>query len=213
LNWLASNPGSGYGSRPPAPSLGSGSGMNQRSIGKTPGNSRQSSRQGQPSKPPGSSMIIHTIASVVQEKLVVGENAFKIRSKDSSAKEESPEQKILRETIGLLNKLTLERFDKLSKRFLELGSKLKGEMSNFIKQIFNKACDENFFCAVYAKLCKVMCEEKIVKPDNSSVLLLPDFRKLLLDLCQKEFSARTKADTDSEKEDQKIREKEERKKA
>lgn len=131
--------------------------------------------------------------AVLQQGFVRGKDAF-VRRTEAVIALEDPEQLILREALGILNKLTLEKFDSLSKKLIEKGTLLKQEMRTFMKQIFNKACDEPFFCKVYARLCKAMSE---AKAKDNTTLLLPDFRKLLLNLCQDEFQSRTKADSDA----------------
>lgn len=59
-----------------------------------------------------------------------------------------------------------------------------------VKTIFDKAIDEEFFSMIYAKLCSSLATAK----DHEGADLIPRFRKILLDCCQKEFEKATKED-------------------
>lgn len=57
---------------------------------------------------------------------------------------------------GILNKLTLEKFDKLTGRLKEIKFQSLRMVSDFIDRLFQKAMDEQSFGEMYADLCKVM---------------------------------------------------------
>eukprot|EP00741_Cyanophora_paradoxa_P002190 tig00000553_g2123.t1 len=110
--------------------------------------------------------------------LVQTENRW-IRNTDASE-----EEKVLKSIKGILNKLTLEKFEAL------LGQLMDGRISSLnllrgtIGLIFDKAVTEPAFSAVYAQLCVRLCEKL---PEYSLDGHTENFRRLLLNKCQQEF--------------------------
>jgi translation initiation factor 4G len=69
-----------------------------------------------------------------------------------------------RKVKGLLNKLTMKRFDSISDQIIACANKFELEKSgralfHVIKLIFNKAVDEAIFSEMYARLCHKMMEQ------------------------------------------------------
>ncbi|OCF38389.1 translation initiation factor 4G [Kwoniella heveanensis CBS 569] len=113
---------------------------------------------------------------------------------------------IERKVKSLLNKLTQEKFDGISKQILEWANKSKNETDGMtlklvIKLIFEKATDEAHWSAMYAKLCRLLLTEldpavtEVLdgKPASGGAL----FRKYLLGRCQMDFEAGWKAREDT----------------
>lgn len=111
----------------------------------------------------------------------------------------SPEL-VQRKVKAALNKMTPEKFDKISDQILEITAQSKHEsdgrtLRQVIQLTFEKACDEAHWASMYAKFCKRMLEtmdpeikDETVK-DKHGVLVTGGnlFRKYLLNRCQEEF--------------------------
>ncbi|ORZ05300.1 armadillo-type protein [Lobosporangium transversale] len=112
-----------------------------------------------------------------------------------SADEPISQDVVARKVKGLLNKLTLEKFDSISDKVLEIANLSAKEkdgttLKHCIKLIFEKATDEPNFGSVYAMLCqklmdKITPEVKDVTVEGSNGGKL--FRKYLLHRCQEDF--------------------------
>ncbi|KAF9392094.1 hypothetical protein BGX21_011096 [Mortierella sp. AD011] len=106
------------------------------------------------------------------------------------------QDQVARKVKGLLNKLTLERFDSISDKVVEianLSSKEKdgATLKHCIQIIFEKATDEPNFGSVYAMLCQRLMEK--ISPDVKDATVDGStggklFRKYLLHRCQEEFT-------------------------
>jgi len=111
-------------------------------------------------------------------------------------KKEAIKEQIFRKVKGILNKLTYEHFDSLSKQIIEIGITDEAILEGVINLVFDKALDEPNFGSLYAELCKSISDElpKIQswmidkKSENKNNL----FRKLLLNKCQLEFEKEVK---------------------
>lgn len=55
-----------------------------------------------------------------------------------------------------MNKITPEKFDKLSQELLDLGLESEDVLTRVLLLIFNKALDDYKYSCMYAKLCKVI---------------------------------------------------------
>ncbi|KAK3844981.1 MAG: armadillo-type protein [Linnemannia gamsii] len=110
--------------------------------------------------------------------------------------EEAVSQEIVaRKVKGLLNKLTLEKFDSISDKIIEIANFSSKEedgttLKHCIQIIFEKATDEPNFGSVYAQLCQKLMEK--VSPDVKDVGVEGStggklFRKYLLHRCQEDF--------------------------
>ena len=100
-----------------------------------------------------------------------------------------------RKVRGILNKLTPEKFDKLSEDILNVVQHAQDEfeassncvlLKGVILLIFEKALDEPKYSSMYAQLCKRLCESDKRQQNVST------FQRLLLHKCKDEFDNRAK---------------------
>lgn len=107
---------------------------------------------------------------------------------------------VFRKVRGILNKLSPEKFDKLSLELLNVGIESQVILKGIILLIFEKALDEPKYSSVYAKLCHQLCEDapNFEPPDSA----ISTFRRLLLNKCQDEFENRSKASNAFDKDGQ-----------
>ncbi|RUS87631.1 hypothetical protein EGW08_004616, partial [Elysia chlorotica] len=99
----------------------------------------------------------------------------------------------------ILNKLTPEKFDKLSLELLNVGIETQVILRGIILLIFEKALEEPKYSSLYAQLCHRLCEDSPnFDPPTSSV---NTFRRLLLTRCQDEFENRSHATEAFDKKD------------
>ncbi|CAG0920325.1 unnamed protein product [Notodromas monacha] len=98
---------------------------------------------------------------------------------------------VFRKVRGHLNKLTPEKFEKLSEDILSIGLNSPKTLSGVIFLIFEKALDEPKYSSMYARLCKLLSERapNFEGPKSSC----NTFEKLLLMQCEEEFRNREKA--------------------
>ncbi|RPB20724.1 hypothetical protein L211DRAFT_841445 [Terfezia boudieri ATCC MYA-4762] len=107
---------------------------------------------------------------------------------------------VQRKVKAALNKMTPEKFDKISGQILDIASQSKYEtdgrtLRQVIQLTFEKATDEAAWSSMYAKFCKVMMEsmdpsikdESIKDREGNVVTGGILFRKYLLNRCQEEF--------------------------
>ena len=133
--------------------------------------------------------------------LVVSNNAW-TRPRNAGGDEEGSPAYVERKVKALLNKLTAEKFDTISKQVLEWANKSEFQTDGMalklvIKQIFEKATDEAHWSPMYARLCRLLLD--LLNPAITEVFdgkpvsggLL--FRKYLLGRCQLDFEAGWKA--------------------
>jgi translation initiation factor 4G len=112
---------------------------------------------------------------------------------------ESPEM-VERKVKGLLNKLTMERFDSISDQIIAWANKSEREkdgrtLIQVIKLVFEKATDEATFSEMYARLCRKMMEQISPKVQDDGIKNAEGkpfagghlFRKYLLNRCQEDF--------------------------
>lgn len=112
---------------------------------------------------------------------------------------DSPEV-VDRKVRGLLNKLTMEKFDSISNQLIAWANKSENEkdgrtLIQVIRLVFEKATDEAAWSEMYARLCRKMMEQispnvqddgirnSEGKPITGGLL----FRKYLLNRCQEDF--------------------------
>jgi len=98
-----------------------------------------------------------------------------------------------------LNKLTPEKFDKLSRNLTNIGIDCKTILKGIIILIFEKAIDEPKYCEIYARLCQKLSQDapNFDEPDSKS----NTFLRLLLSKCQDEFETRSKASSAFDRKD------------
>ncbi|KAF4550912.1 Eukaryotic translation initiation factor 4 gamma-like protein [Elsinoe fawcettii] len=110
-----------------------------------------------------------------------------------------PPDMVQRKVKAALNKMTPEKFDKISDQIMEIANQSKNEtdgrtLRQVIQLTFEKACDEAHWAGMYAKFCQKMLtqmsneikDETIVK-NGQPVTGGGLFRKYLLNRCQEEF--------------------------
>ncbi|KAI8440653.1 hypothetical protein MSG28_001862 [Choristoneura fumiferana] len=97
---------------------------------------------------------------------------------------------IFRKVRGILNKLTPEKFQKLSDDLLGLELDSDKVLKGVILLIFEKALDEPKYSSMYAQLCKRLSEEA---PNLEPAPQPCTFRLLLLNKCRAEFENRAQA--------------------
>jgi len=96
-----------------------------------------------------------------------------------------------RKVRAILNKLTPEKFDKLSLELLNVGISSQLVLKGIILLIFEKALDEPKYSRLYAQLCHRLDEDAPnFEPPSSETTT---FRRLLLNKCRDEFENRSKA--------------------
>ncbi|CAJ2507073.1 Uu.00g082590.m01.CDS01 [Anthostomella pinea] len=107
---------------------------------------------------------------------------------------------VQRKVKAALNKMTPEKFDKISDQILDIVAQSKEEadgrtLRQVIQLTFEKATDEAHWASMYAKFCKRMLEtmspeirDESIKDKNGQVVSGGAlFRKYLLNRCQEEF--------------------------
>ncbi|XP_053594268.1 eukaryotic translation initiation factor 4 gamma 2 isoform X1 [Microplitis demolitor] len=121
---------------------------------------------------------------------------------------------IFRKVRGILNKLTPEKFGKLSSDLLKIELNSDVILKGVIILIFDKALDEPKYSSMYAQLCKRLSDEapnfESPKPTVDGQKAQSTFRILLLNKCKAEFENRSKANEAFENQDDLIPEEEER---
>ncbi|KAI8066891.1 hypothetical protein BC940DRAFT_367920 [Gongronella butleri] len=110
------------------------------------------------------------------------------------------QEDISRKIKGLLNKLTLEKFDTISDKIIMYCAQSRNEtdgksLRTVIKLVFDKACDEAAFAPMWAQLCRKI--DKWMPADITDVTILdkqgnplaghPLYCKYLFSRCQREF--------------------------
>jgi translation initiation factor 4G len=107
---------------------------------------------------------------------------------------------VQRKVKSLLNKLTLEKFDKITDQILEIAGQSKYEtdgrtLRQIIALTFEKATDEPTFSEMYATFCRKIMETidpsitdpAVLNKDGQPLTGGQLFRKYLLNRCQEEF--------------------------
>jgi len=118
--------------------------------------------------------------------------------RDVLSQDQANNDHVFRRIRGILNKITPEKFEKLSTDILELI----GEGSNTIFKgvillIFEKALDEPKYSSMYAQLCKRLSEHAPnFEPGDSKITT---FKRLLLNKCKDEFENRAAVSSAFEK--------------
>ncbi|KAF1670586.1 Eukaryotic translation initiation factor 4 gamma 1, partial [Pygoscelis papua] len=94
-------------------------------------------------------------------------------------------QELLRRVRSILNKLTPQMFQQLMKQVMELSIDTEERLKGVIDLVFEKAISEPNFSVAYANMCRCLMGLKVPTTDKPAVTV--NFRKLLLNRCQKEF--------------------------
>lgn len=111
-----------------------------------------------------------------------------------------PPDMVQRKVKAALNKMTPEKFDKISDQIMEIAGQSRNEsdgrtLRQVIQLTFEKACDEAHWAGMYAKFCQKMLtsmsndivDETIRDKNGAPVVGGGLFRKYLLNRCQEEF--------------------------
>uniref|UniRef100_A0A3B3WGU4 Eukaryotic translation initiation factor 4 gamma, 3a n=1 Tax=Poecilia mexicana TaxID=48701 RepID=A0A3B3WGU4_9TELE len=144
-------------------------------------------------RPPPRKIIVNvSVNDDVQ--LKKSENAWKPGMKREGLPEDPEAQKtqeLFRKVRSILNKLTPQKFNQLMKQVTDLTIDTEERLKGVIDLVFEKAIDEPSFSVAYGQMCRCLATLKVQMTDkpNSTV----NFRKLLLNRCQKEFE-KDKAD-------------------
>ncbi|CAG8547844.1 9358_t:CDS:10 [Ambispora gerdemannii] len=177
---------------PPSPGRtpsGRGGGRDRQSRGKS-----QHSQPGAPTIPPDQVVPLKQSENRWQPPTIAG-------GLPNSTEDFIPLEVVQRKVKALLNKLTLEKFDRISDQIIDYANKSRTEkdgriLRTVIQLTFLKACDESNFSQMYAQLCRKMMEridpeivdENVKSPDgNKYVQGGTLFRKYLLNRCQEDF--------------------------
>ncbi|XP_075873531.1 eukaryotic translation initiation factor 4 gamma 1-like isoform X2 [Nelusetta ayraudi] len=170
-------PGMGGGNRGPPPSMGIGVGGARRS---------QQIQRKEPRK------IITSMSLSDDVQLNKAEKAWKpstkkTRSRPGNESEENdPEniktQGLFKQVRSILNKLTPQKFQQLMKQVTELTIDTEERLKGVIDLTFEKAISEPNFSVAYANMCRCLSGLRVETSDKPV-----NFRKLLLNRCQKEF--------------------------
>ncbi|XP_036411692.1 eukaryotic translation initiation factor 4 gamma 1a isoform X3 [Colossoma macropomum] len=148
------------------------------------------SQQGQRKEP---RKIIASVSLSDDIQLNKAEKAWKPTAKKSRGRggeeEEDPEviktQELFRRVRSVLNKLTPQMFQQLMKQVTELTIDTEERLKGVIDLVFEKAISEPNFSVAYANMCRCLMGLKVPTSDKPGVTV--NFRKLLLNRCQKEF--------------------------
>ena len=191
---LASGPaGSQFGRPIPMQRTPSQGGMNRDRVRSQRGKTRDGSKMAV--QQTASSLAMLPSEPVVP--LKVSENRWDRRAIQTDA--DSPDF-VDRKVRGLLNKLTMERFDSISDQIIEWANKSEKEkdgrtLIQVIRLVFEKATDEAAWSEMYARLCRKMMEQisnkvqddGIKNTDGKPIAGGQLFRKYLLNRCQEDF--------------------------
>ncbi|KAL1695926.1 armadillo-type protein, partial [Schizophyllum commune] len=125
---------------------------------------------------------------------------FPVSIDDQVAEDAELSKAVDRKVMGLLNKLTMEKFDSLSDQIISWANKSKKEkdgrtLVRIIQLVFEKATDEASWSEMYARLCRKMMEQISPKVQDDGIRNAEGkpitggqlFRKYLLNRCQEDF--------------------------
>jgi len=93
---------------------------------------------------------------------------------------------VLRSITGILNRITPEKFDKLTVKLCEqIGSIVEEDVyTEAVSLVFMKAVSESNFSKMYAELCLKLNLQPVAVPGEKIT-----FRRVLLNKCQDEFES------------------------
>ncbi|CAK6962232.1 eukaryotic translation initiation factor 4 gamma 3-like [Scomber scombrus] len=116
------------------------------------------------------------------------ENAWKPGMERQPSPEDTEVQKtqeLFRRIRSILNKITPQTFRQLMKQITELAIDTEERLKGVIDLVFEKAIKEPSFSVVYANMCRCLMGLKVPLTDKRGTSV--NFRKLLLNRCQKGF--------------------------
>uniref|UniRef100_A0A3P9IPM7 Eukaryotic translation initiation factor 4 gamma 1 n=1 Tax=Oryzias latipes TaxID=8090 RepID=A0A3P9IPM7_ORYLA len=104
---------------------------------------------------------------------------------DENDPENMKTQELFKRVRSILNKLTPQKFQQLMKQVMELTIDTEERLKGVIDLTFEKAISEPDFSVAYANMCRCLSGLKVQTTDKPGATA--NFRKLLLNRCQKEF--------------------------
>uniref|UniRef100_A0A8C9Z5H0 Eukaryotic translation initiation factor 4 gamma 3 n=2 Tax=Sander lucioperca TaxID=283035 RepID=A0A8C9Z5H0_SANLU len=133
--------------------------------------------------------IIMNVSVHDEIQLKKSENAWKPGIKRAEVLAEDPEaqntQELFKKVRSILNKLTPQKFNQLMKQVTDLTIDTEERLKGVIDLVFEKAIDEPSFSVAYGNMCRCLAMLKVPMTDKPNTTV--NFRKLLLNRCQKEF--------------------------
>ncbi|XP_051967504.1 eukaryotic translation initiation factor 4 gamma 3-like [Xyrauchen texanus] len=132
--------------------------------------------------------IIVNVSVNDEIQLKKAENAWKPGMKKEGLTEDTEalkSQELFRKVRSILNKLTPQMFHQLMKQVTDLTINTEERLKGVIDLVFEKAIDEPSFSVAYANMCRCLATLKVPTTDKPNTTV--NFRKLLLNRCQKEF--------------------------
>ncbi|KAM6990606.1 eukaryotic translation initiation factor 4 gamma 1a isoform 2-T2 [Tautogolabrus adspersus] len=170
--------------------------LGSRSVGgpRGPPPGPRRSQQGQRKEP---RKIISSMSLGEDVQLNKAEKAWKPTAKKSTRSRAAEEveaeddselgktQELFKRLRSILNKLTPQKFQDLMKQVTDLTIDTEERLKGTIDLIFEKAISEPNFSVAYANMCRCLLGLKVPAPDKPGHTV--NFRKLLLNRCQKEF--------------------------
>uniref|UniRef100_A0A665XDA9 Eukaryotic translation initiation factor 4 gamma, 3a n=1 Tax=Echeneis naucrates TaxID=173247 RepID=A0A665XDA9_ECHNA len=132
--------------------------------------------------------IIMNVSVNDDVQLKKSENAWKPGMKREGPSEDPEIQKtqeLFRKVRSILNKLTPQKFNQLMKQVTDLTIDTEERLKGVIDLVFEKAIDEPSFSVAYGNMCRCLATLKVPMTDKPNTTV--NFRKLLLNRCQKEF--------------------------
>uniref|UniRef100_A0A3Q0RYY1 Eukaryotic translation initiation factor 4 gamma 3 n=1 Tax=Amphilophus citrinellus TaxID=61819 RepID=A0A3Q0RYY1_AMPCI len=140
-----------------------------------------------PRRPPPRKIIMNvSVNDDVQ--LKKAEHAWKPGMKREGLAEDAETQKtqeLFRKVRSILNKLTPQKFNQLMKQVTDLTIDTEERLKGVIDLVFEKAIDEPSFSVAYGNMCRCLATLRVQMTDKPNTTV--NFRKLLLNRCQKEF--------------------------
>uniref|UniRef100_A0A6Q2WWU5 Eukaryotic translation initiation factor 4 gamma, 3a n=1 Tax=Esox lucius TaxID=8010 RepID=A0A6Q2WWU5_ESOLU len=132
--------------------------------------------------------IILNVSANDEVQLKKAENAWKPGMKRAGPSDDPQvvtTQELFRKVRSILNKLTPQMFNQLMKQVTDLTIDTEERLKGVIDLVFEKAIDEPGFSVAYGNMCRCLATLKVPMTDKPSTTV--NFRKLLLNRCQKEF--------------------------
>ncbi|XP_056129104.1 eukaryotic translation initiation factor 4 gamma 3 isoform X2 [Lampris incognitus] len=132
--------------------------------------------------------IIMNVSVNDDVQLKKAENAWRPGMKREGLSDDPETQKtqeLFRKVRSILNKLTPQMFNQLMKQVTDLTIDTEERLKGVIDLVFEKAIDEPSFSVAYGNMCRCLATLKVPMTDKPSTTV--NFRKLLLNRCQKEF--------------------------
>eukprot|EP00397_Hematodinium_sp_SG-2012_P009292 GEMP01009374.1.p1 GENE.GEMP01009374.1~~GEMP01009374.1.p1 ORF type:complete len:669 (+),score=85.70 GEMP01009374.1:111-2117(+) len=141
----------------------------------------------------GSEMSWQRTSSVeTEDSVVISERC---RPKWAPSRGQDP---VAKSIMGLLNKLTVEKFDVLSQKLMELDISSEEQMSTLVKGIFGKVTLEHLYISMYTNLCTLLLQWFEQRDEKLGKL----FRKSIVNGCQKTFEVYDQAEFNMGKTDE-----------